>query len=40
MVEVPFPNHPPLYSRNHYGAVVVTGDQFIARTADGKTLTP
>lgn len=39
VIEVPFPDHPPHYERLHYGAVVVTGDKFSARTADGLTIT-
>lgn len=38
VIEVPFADHPPIYQRLQYGATVVTGDKFSARTADGLTI--
>lgn len=40
LVEVPFDEHPEHYTRLHYGAVVVTGDKFTARTTNGDTIQP
>lgn len=37
-VTVPFDEHPELYTRLQYGAVVVTGDQFCALATDGQTI--
>lgn len=38
LIVVPFADHPNLYTRGHYGAPVITGDSFSARTAEGQTL--
>ena len=37
-VTVPFDDHPELYTRLQYGAVVVTGDTFCATATDGQTI--
>lgn len=37
-VVVPFEDHPDLYSRHEFGAPVVTGEAFQARTDDGRTI--
>lgn len=37
-VTVPFEDHPALYTRLQYGAVVVTGDQFCALATDGQII--
>lgn len=38
LIVVPFEEHPDLYSRNEFGAPVVTGETFRARTDDGGTI--
>ena len=38
LIVVPFDEHPELYSRNEFGARVVTGETFHARTDDGRTI--
>lgn len=37
-VTVPFDDHPELYTRLQYGAVVVTGEKFCALATDGQTI--
>jgi len=37
-VFVPFDEHPEIYSRLQYGAVVVTGDNFVGVCADGTII--
>lgn len=37
-VVVPFEEHPEIYTRLQYGAVVVTGDEFTGLCTDGTII--